>query len=129
MKTLLLILSLLCVPAMAEYAQYGSVELNGLARSGSWQQGPGIYYSMVCNVNGPDGFLSVRSGPGTNYPIQRNLKRLAIMVVNTEYRQGNWVWVQDAYRTHTQDGDALARPKDLPVSGWAHSDYMCDFIF
>lgn len=130
MKILALFLGLIAAPAFAEYARYGEVDLNGLSRNGSWQQyEPGYLSSMVCNVNGPDGFLSVRSGPGTNYAIRRNLKRLAIVTVDTRYRQGSWVYVRTAYRAHDESGYQLRGHRNLHVEGWAHSGHLCDFTF
>ncbi len=118
---------LLAFPAMAEEAEYGSVWLTGLARD-SWPLNPpGEQFAMVCNVNGPDEYLSVRAGPGTEYEIRRNLKRLAILTVDTRQRQGHWVKVVTAQRnTDTEGNDILF--KDLHVEGWAHDGYMCDFV-
>lgn len=113
--------------ARAEYANYGRIELTGLARQ-SWHLNPrGESYAMVCNVNGPDGFLSVRSGPGTGYRILRKLERLAIVTIDTRDVQGQWVRVVTAHRTHSRTGQAVPY-RDLHVSGWAHSGYLCDFI-
>ena len=42
---------------------------------------------MVCNVNGPDGFLSIRSGPGSDFEAVRKLKRLAIVEVDDSERR------------------------------------------
>ena len=129
MKTLLLTLSLLALPAFAENARYGNVQLTGLSRDNSWNYNePGVYSSMVCNVNGPDGFLSVRAGAGSNYPIRRNLKRLAIVNVDTRYRQGHWIYVHTAYRVHDEWGNPIPDGRDLHVEGWAHDGYLCDFI-
>ncbi len=116
------------LPASAEFRVYGEVDLTGLSRE-SWPLNPGIpvQNAMVCNVNGPDGFLSIRSGPGTQYSVNRKLNRLAIIEVVPADRQGRWVRVINAYRTVTKDG--FSQPvKDLPVQGWAHDGYLCDFI-
>ncbi len=52
------------LPHSAEYATYGEVELTGLARENSWPLNPpGNDNAMVCNVNGPDGFLAIRAEP------------------------------------------------------------------
>jgi hypothetical protein len=127
MKLLLLALALLPSLALAEHARYGEVDLNGLARE-SWNYNPqGVYSAMVCNVNGNDGFLSVRSGPGTGYGIKRNLRRLAILEVDTSYRQGRWIYVRTAYRRHSVYGERLAEVQDLHVEGWAHDSYICNF--
>ena len=114
----------------AEWATYENVELYGLSRDGSWNEvGSKYRYSMVCNVNGDDGFLSVRSCASTDCKIKRNLKRLATVRVNiTQTKQnGNWVRVTTAFRTHTEDGFQYDETKDLHVSGWAHTGYLCDF--
>jgi hypothetical protein len=74
---------------------------------------------MVCNVNGPDGFLSVRAGPGSDFKQVRAFKRLAILVVDVSQRQGHWVKVIDGLRTHTVNGQSQDCKK-LPVKGWAH---------
>ncbi|MFV0408257.1 MAG: hypothetical protein ACK5LJ_00715 [Paracoccus sp. (in: a-proteobacteria)] len=115
--------------AVAEQAEYGHIELTGLARL-SWPLNPpGLSYAMVCNVNGPDGFLSIRQGPGTQYGINRNLKRLAIVTVDTAQRQGHWIRVTDAYRNHTVDGrDLPGGYRLLPVQGWAHDGYLSDYL-
>ena len=113
--------------AHAEVANYGSVELQGLAREASWPlNAAGQSYAMVCNVNGPDGFLSVRSGPGSGNAINRSLKRLATVTVDTSQRQGNWVRVLDANREFSTDGQPVPA-KSLAVQGWAHDGYLCDF--
>ncbi|MCI4664429.1 MAG: SH3 domain-containing protein [Neomegalonema sp.] len=115
-------------PLAAEERTYGAVTLTGLAKK-SWAYNPrGESATMVCNVSGPDGFLAIRSGPGTDYPVERRLKRLAIVVVDTSRVRGAWVAVTDAYRTHSETGRALASSKPLTVLGWAHSNYLCDFI-
>lgn len=120
-------LALLGFPVRAEEANYGSVDLTGLAKR-DWHLNPlGPSNTMVCNVNGPDGFLSIRSGPGTNFPANRKLKRLAIVEVDTRYRQGNWIKVLTAYRTHTING-IRQRDKSLHVAGWAHDNYLCGFL-
>ena len=112
---------------MAEQRQYGEVSLSGLARD-SWPLNrAGITNAMVCNVNGPDGFLTVRAGPGTSHASVRAFNRLAIMVVDTSQRQGRWVRVTSAYR----EVDVKGRPKGskaFKVSGWVHDGYLCDFI-
>ena len=114
--------------AIAEYADYGRIELNGLARENAWPlNAPGESYAMVCNVNGPDGFLSIRSGPGSNHGINRNLKRLARVTVDTSQRRGNWVRVLDAGRSFSTTGQPV-NYKALTVQGWAHDGYLCDFI-
>ncbi len=111
----------------AERANYGSVDLTGLARV-SWPDNPpGPSNTMVCNVNGPDGYLSIRSGPGTQHSVNRNLKRLAIIEVDTRHRRGRWAKVLTAYRTHTIDG-VRQGDKSLHVTGWAHDGYLCDFL-
>lgn len=114
--------------ASAEHASYGNVDLTGLSRTNSWPLNDfAIHNTMVCNVNGPDGYLSVRSGPGSNYEQVRAFNRLAILVVDTTQRSGNWIRVVGASRTHTVDG-APQDYKDLPVTGWAHDGYLCDFL-
>jgi len=113
--------------AIAEEATYGAVELTGLARN-SWPLNPpGESNAMVCNVNGPDGFLTIRTAPSSEAGAARMLKRLAIVVVDTSDRQGNWIRVLSAHRTHTTKGERQAF-KPLPVTGWAHDNYLCDFL-
>lgn len=119
---------LLALPVQAETANYGRIDLTGLARDNSWPfNPPDLNFVMVCNVNGPDGFLSVRSGPGTEHKIKRKLSRLAILTVDTTNRRGNWVRVVDAHRSHTKDG-VPQEYKSLHVSGWAHDGYLCGFL-
>lgn len=114
-------------PAFAEEREYGSVWLNGLARN-DWHLNPaGEDNTMVCNVNGADGWLAIRSGPGSKYAARRKLKRLAIVVVDTSKRNGHWVRVTGAHRTHTVHGLRLSKYRDLPVTGWAHDGYLCGF--
>lgn len=112
---------------VAEDRTYGDVYLSGLARTSWAYNPPGIQSAMVCNVNGPDGFLTVRSGPDTSFAKVRAFNRLAILDVNTARRSGRWVRVVHGYRTVTKDGFSQ-QPKDLPVEGWAHDGYLCDFI-
>jgi hypothetical protein len=112
----------------AEEANYGAVYLSGLARDNSWPLNDfPMHNAMVCNVNGPDGFLSVRSGPGSDFDQVRAFNRLAILEVDTSQRRGNWVRIVGGARTHTVDG-YLQDYKALPVTGWAHDGYLCDFI-
>lgn len=128
MKKLILAACLMASPIGAETAQYGAISLEGLARDTDWPyNAAGASYAMVCNVNGPDGFLTIRSGPGSDYASKRKLNRLAIVDVDTQYRQGRWVKVIDAYRTHTKDGQRQEY-KGLPVKGWAHDGYLCSFL-
>lgn len=129
MKKMLLIgLALLSTTAWAEYGRYGNVTLQGLSRNAWEYRDLGLQYTMVCNVNGRDGFLSVRSGPGTQYGIRRQLNRLAILTVDTRYRHGNWIYVRTAIRAHDPWGYRLDFTQNLHVEGWAHTGYMCEFL-
>lgn len=113
--------------ALAETATYGAVDLTGLAKN-SWNLNPpGLSNTMVCNVSGPDGYLTIRSKPSADGSSVRKLKRLSVVVVDTNQQRGDWVRVTDAYRTHTTAGQLQAL-KELPVSGWAHTNYLCDFL-
>ena len=115
-------------PAVAEDRVYGSVYLSGLSRDDTWPLNDfDIHNTMVCNVNGPEGFLSVRSGPGTQYEQVRAFNRLAILEVDVSQRQGNWVRVVNGLRTHDTNGNPQTY-KPLPVTGWAHDGYLCSFI-
>jgi hypothetical protein len=128
-KSLLLIVSLVATSAFAEYATYENVELIGLSRDNSWLFQPaGPSTSMVCDVNGPDGFVSVRSCASTKCKIRRNLKRIAIVEVDTRYRKGHWVWVNTAYRTHSTDGFQYDETIDLDVQGWVYDSFLCDYL-
>ena len=113
-------------PAHAEFAVYGEVELAGLARVNWPLSRIAQLDAMVCNVNGPDGFLTVRSGPDTSYPKVRAFNRLAILTVDIREWSGNWVRIVDGYRTVTKNGRSQ-QLKELPVYGWAHTGYLCDF--
>jgi len=124
---IVLALAVPAVPAVAEDASYGAIDLTGLARN-SWGLNPeGEDNAMVCNVNGPDGYLTIRAEPSSKSAPMRKLNRLAIVVVDTRVRDGNWVRVITAYRTHNKHGERQAL-KNLPVSGWAHDGYLCDFL-
>ncbi|MDG1352919.1 MAG: hypothetical protein P8P70_07095 [Sulfitobacter sp.] len=114
--------------AVAETAVYGEVELMGLDR-GNWPLNPSFatQLSMVCNVNGPDGFLSIRSGPGSEFKAVRKLKRLAIVEVNAKERRGRWLRVLHAYRQVSAGGRGIPL-RELPVQGWAHDGYLCAFL-
>jgi hypothetical protein len=128
-----LILTTMCVvmgasTVAAEERTYGAIDLNGLSRA-SWGYNPaGVYNTMVCNVNGSDGYLAIRNGPGSSYHANRKLNRLAIVEVDTRNRNGHWVEVRTAYRTHSKSGRRLSQEKNLHVSGWAHDGYLCDFL-
>ncbi len=113
--------------ASAESRTYGGVSLTGLARNSWHLNAPGPQAAMVCNVNGPDGWLAVRSGPGAKYKAKRKLKRLAILEVDTSQRRGRWVRVLTAFRDRTTSGRPQAFRK-LNVIGWAHDGYLCDFV-
>lgn len=115
------------LPALAETATYGNVDLTGLARD-SWSLNPpGESNAMVCNVKGSDGFLTVHKKPAAGSASARKLKRLAILVVDTSQRRGNWVKVLSAHRTHTVQGSPQTF-KNLPVKGWADDRKLCDFL-
>lgn len=116
------------MPVTAERAQYGEVTLEGLDHQ-NWPLNPNFptHNSMVCNVNGPDGYLSIRSGPGSDFKAVRKLKRLAIVEVDDSERRGRWVRVVNAYRTVSPEGHDVAL-RQLPVQGWAHDGYLCGFI-
>jgi hypothetical protein len=116
------------MPVAGEEAEYGAVTLTGLARD-SWSLNPNSYrqVGMVCNVNGPDGFLAIRAGPGSDFAANRKLKRLAIVEVVPSERHGRWVRVVHAYRTVTEQGVSQS-VRQLPVEGWTHDGYLCDFI-
>ncbi|MFK7835380.1 MAG: hypothetical protein AB8B60_04105 [Sulfitobacter sp.] len=110
----------------AEYRIYGEVELAGLARANWGLSSIALLDAMVCNVNGPDGFLTVRSGPGSSYGKVRAFNRLAILTVDIRERRGRWVRIVDGYRSVTLNGRSQ-QVKNLPVQGWAHDGYLCDF--
>lgn len=119
-------LGLLTAPAaIAEQRIYGEVRLEGLAHP-TWGAGDPLATPVVCNVNGPDGWLAVRSGPGTQHEIRRKLKRLVIFEVNKDERVGPWVKVWTAYRLTDENGRRIAR-KSLHVEGWAHTGYLCNW--
>lgn len=122
------VFALMSAPLAAETAVYGAVDLTGLARQ-SWALNPNFatQNTMVCNVNGPDGFLSIRSGPGSDFKAVRKLNRLAIVEVDATERRGRWVRVVTAYRTVSPQGRDVPY-KPLDVQGWAHDGYLCDFI-
>jgi len=128
-KFLAILILISSTAAIAEEAVYGSVWLNGLAKYNSWPlNSAGPANAMVCNVNGPDGFLAVRACASTDCKINRSFRRLAVLEVNTAIRSGNWVYVTGAYRNTDEWGNDLAETKILPVNGWAHDNYLCDFI-
>jgi hypothetical protein len=121
--------ALMAAPAVvAETAVYGEVDLTGLGNK-DWPLNPSFdtHNAMVCNVNGPDGFLSIRSGPGSDFKAVRKLNRLAIVEVDDSERRGRWVRVVNAYRTVSPQGLSVPH-KPLPVQGWAHDGYLCSFI-
>ncbi len=119
--------AILATGAIAEEATYGDVDLTGLARN-SWPLNPpGESKAMVCNVKGTRGVLTIRAEPKADAAAARRLERLAIVVLDTRERQGNWIKVLSASRTHTTDGKRQA-VESLPVTGWAHDDYLCDFL-
>lgn len=78
-------------------------------------------------MNGPDGFLSIRSGPGSDFKAVLKLNRLAIVEVDDSERRGRWVRVMYAYRTVSPQDHSVPL-KQLPVQGWAHDGYLCSFI-
>jgi len=131
MRCLLLVLGLFPVlsglPALAETKTYGSIDLTGLARDNWSLNPPGESNAMVCNVKGSDGLLTVHKKPSAASEPARKLKRLAILVVDTGQRRGNWVKVLSAHRTHSVKGSPQPL-KDLPVKGWANDRYLCDFL-
>lgn len=126
---LVLVTLVLSASAHAEYTRYNAVQLQGLSRNTGSINPPGLADVMVCNVNGADGWLAVRDGAGTGYPINRKLERLAIVTVDSEYHYGHWIYVRTAYRTHNTNGVELASTKDLHVTGWVHDGYLCDFYY
>lgn len=111
----------------AEYRQYGEVILDGLTVDGA-NRNSTTHYAMVCNVNGPDGFLSIRSGPGAKYKARRKLNRLARLTVNPRYQKNGWVPVETADRFYSKNGYRLGRSKSLHVQGWAYGNYICDYL-
>ena len=111
--------------ASSEQGNYGEIRLTGLAHP-TWGVGDPLATPVVCNVNGPDGWLAVRAGPGTQYEARRKLKRLVVFEVNTDERVGPWVKVWTAYRLTDSDGRRIAK-KSLHVEGWAHTGYLCNW--
>jgi hypothetical protein len=128
MKKLILAALLMASPLAAENADYGDISLGGLARDTTWPYNPaGVSYAMVCNVNGPDGFLTIRANPSADSSSMRKFNRLVVVEVDTRQQQGNWVRVLGGSRNHDKNG----RPqeyKNLPVTGWAHDGYLCSFL-
>ncbi|WP_298857688.1 SH3 domain-containing protein [uncultured Sulfitobacter sp.] len=129
MRIALLVVAALCAaPVAAERRSYGDVLLRGLARD-FWVQQPAAkaWRAMVCNVNGPDGFLSVRSGPGTGFKVARSFERLAVIDLDLTERRGRWVRVTGAHRQMSPEGIRVQR-RNLPVQGWVHDGYLCAFV-
>ena len=116
---------MLAAGASAEERVYNDIRLTGLAAP-QWGPGDPLATPMVCNVNGPDGWLAVRAGPGSDHEIRRKLKRLVVFEVNKDERVGPWVRVWTAYRLTDQDGRRIAK-KSLHVEGWAHTGYLCSW--
>jgi hypothetical protein len=114
-------------PTLSEERAYGEVELTGLARNDWELNRPGPWNAMVCDVNGSDGFLTVREKPSSSSGSVRKLERLAVIEVDTRQRQGHWIKVTGAYRNHSKSGQRQAY-KALPLRGWAHDDYLCSFL-
>lgn len=113
--------------AVAEEAIYGAIDLTGKARA-SWNLNPpGYSNTMVCNVNGDDGWLALRSGPGTNFSIKRKFYRLALFAVDTSRRSGHWVRVSDVSRSFNPEGIPMDYI-NYNISGWAHDGFLCDFL-
>jgi len=133
MRTAILMGLILFAPSLfaigVDYEEViGEVWLTSLARE-SWDyNSPGRQNTMICNLRNSESFLSIRSGPGEGYRIHRNLKRLATVVVDTRYRSGHWVKVLTAYRKVSVNGESLNRTVNLSVSGWAHDNYLCDYV-
>lgn len=119
------VLALIAPPAMAERGHSGNVYLKGLARD-VWPDS-GLWRAMVCNVNGPDGFLSVCAGAGTNFEVVRSFNRLAVLNLDLSQRRGRWVRVTGGYRNVSQQSNPVAR-RDLPVRGWVHDGYLCAYV-
>ena len=123
----LLLCCLLACPAGAEEADYGEVTLTGLARE-SWPYNPpGDVSAFVCNMNDEGDAMAVRAGPGEDHEVRRSLLRLATVHVDTTQIVGDWVRVLTAYRVVSVDGTTVPE-RILHVSGWAHTDFLCDFI-
>jgi hypothetical protein len=114
-------------PAHAEQATYGAVELTGLASRDWHLNPPGPDNTMVCNLKSAKAALPVRAGPGDQHPVRRSFHRLAILVVDTRNREGPWIRVTSAHRTHTPQGKRI-KFKPLPVKGWADSRFLCGFL-
>lgn len=120
-------LCLTALPASAEEAVYGEVVLTGLARQSWMLPGSAVQDVMVCNLDGPDGFLTIRAGPGKDYPKVRAFHRLATLTVDVGALRGRWVRVVDGGRSVTKEG-AGQQYTHLPVQGWAHDGYLCSFL-
>ena len=101
------VLALIAPPAMAERGHSGNVYLKGLARD-VWPDS-GLWRAMVCNVNGPDGFLSVCAGAGTNFEVVRSFNRLAVLNLDLSQRRGRWVRVTGA--------TAMSRSRAIQLHG------------
>lgn len=128
MKKWILAACMMASPLAAETADYGSISLGGLARDTSWPyNAAGLSFAMVCNVNGPDGFLTIRANPTPDSPSMRKFNRLVVVEVDTRQRQGNWVRVLGGYRYHDKNGKPQEY-KNLPVTGWAHDGFLCSFL-
>ena len=126
----LLLLALLVSPyGRAEYTNYGEVSLQGLARENSWPYNrPGPSDAMVCNQRSAESYVSVRDCPAESCRAARSFNRLAVIQVDTRRRNGNWVYVRGAYRSHDVWGRRLPDTRFLPVQGWVEDGYLCDFL-
>jgi hypothetical protein len=73
----------------------------------------------------PDGFLALRSGPGTGFPIRTQLRSFDVLLVDTGTcresvcdRSGQWVFVEGVPRIDGPEGSGLGR-----TQGWVYAPF------
>lgn len=86
--------------------------------------------AMVCNLKGVDSFLSLRTEPDSAAVEIDKLNEMAIVEL-TGIVQEKWAQTKAVVLEVAQDGNLLpeANRGALSISGWVHTDYLCNYMY
>ena len=86
--------------------------------------------AMVCNLAGAASFLSLRTGPDPKAVEIAKLGEMTIIELTGEV-QGKWAKAKAVVYEVANDGNLLPEENRglLTISGWVHSDYLCNYMY
>lgn len=87
---------------------------------------------LVGGLDGPESYLSLRSGPSSEYPEKLKLNAFNIVVMTGDISQDNkWAKVECVIVSTDSHGDIFKSAMDafeIKVTGWISVDYLFNYL-